>query len=86
MNDRSYALCFWFGAFLVDRGTMTFPAVLKVFFAIVMSGTVSQWQQKITPIIRLHQKHASPQSGQKLNVLAVVSLFLLTTNTQYCVF
>ena len=35
---RSYALCFWFGAYLVDRGVMTFPAVLKTFFAVVMSA------------------------------------------------
>ena len=35
---RSYALCFWFGAYLVDRGVVTFPAVLKTFFAVVMSA------------------------------------------------
>eukprot|EP00899_Mesostigma_viride_P013819 jgi/Mesvir1/22438/Mv17911-RA.2 len=34
----SYALCFWYGGQLIDRGEMTFDEVLKTFFLIVFGA------------------------------------------------
>jgi ATP-binding cassette subfamily B (MDR/TAP) protein 1 len=34
----AYALCFWFGGWLINKGIMDFPSVLKTFFAVIMSA------------------------------------------------
>ena len=46
----SYALCFWFGGWLISKGYMDFPSVLKTFFAIIMSGACSNFLSLPLPL------------------------------------